>query len=228
MNSINKNTRSNSKETNNINNINNNKMIKNPLPEISLTQIEGINKKIIEDKYNLASSNKAKNNKTLIEVLEEYEEIDVLDLEKINETYEEIDVLDLEKINETNEFLENLIDKKLDDFIIFLKILQTHIDIEILFNSLNIKKAGNKNNKSNNNNLNNNTLKQKMQLCINNEKQYKLFNLLINYFNFLSEIYTYNYILRLKYLQKEDQKDLCFFLYQILNNLFKNAIKSQI
>ena len=213
MNSINKNTRSNSKETNNINNINNNKMIKNPLPEISLTQIEGINKKIIEDKYNLASSNKAKNNKTLIEVLEEYEEIDVLDLEKINET---------------NEFLENLIEKKLDDFIIFLKILQTHIDIEILFNSLNIKKAGNKNNKSNNNNLNNNTLKQKMQLCINNEKQYKLFNLLINYFNFLSEIYTYNYILRLKYLQKEDQKDLCFFLYQILNNLFKNAIKSQI
>ena len=213
MNSINKNTRSNSKETNNINNINNNKMIKNPLPEISLTKIEGINKKIIEDKYNLASSNKAKNNKTLIEVLEEYEEIDVLDLEKINET---------------NEFLENLIEKKLDDFIIFLKILQTHIDIEILFNSLNIKKAGNKNNKSNNNNLNNNTLKQKMQLCINNEKQYKLFNLLINYFNFLSEIYTYNYILRLKYLQKEDQKDLCFFLYQILNNLFKNAIKSQI
>ena len=210
MNSLNRNNRSNSKETNNYYN---NKVPKNSLPEISLTQIEGINKKIIEDKYNLASSNKAKNNKTLIEVLEEYEEIDVLDLEKINET---------------NEFLENLIEKKLDDFIIFLKILQTHIDIEILFNSLNIKKAGNKNNKSNNNNLNNNTLKQKMQLCINNEKQYKLFNLLINYFNFLSEIYTYNYILRLKYLQKEDQKDLCFFLYQILNNLFKNAIKSQI
>ena len=211
MNSLNKNARSNSKETNNINN--NNKMAKNPLPEISLTQIEGINKKIIEDKYNLASSNKGKNNKTLIEVLEEYEEIDVLDLEKINET---------------NEFLENLCEKKLDDFCLFLKILQTHLDIEILFNSLNIKKTGNKNNKSNNSNLNNNSLKQKMQLCINNEKQYKLFNLLVNYFNFLSEIYTYNYILRLKYLQKEDQKDLCFFLYQVLNNLFKNAIKSQI
>ena len=211
MNSLNKNARSNSKETNNINN--NNKMAKNPLPEISLTQIEGINKKIIEDKYNLASSNKGKNNKTLIEVLEEYEEIDVLDLEKINET---------------NEFLENLCEKKLDDFCLFLKILQTHLDIEILFNNLNIKKTGNKNNKSNNSNLNNNSLKQKMQLCINNEKQYKLFNLLVNYFNFLSEIYTYNYILRLKYLQKEDQKDLCFFLYQVLNNLFKNAIKSQI
>ena len=216
MNSMNKNSRSNSKETNNMNNNNintNNKLIKNPLPEISLTQIEGINKKLIEDKYNLASSNKGKN-KTLIEVLEEYEEIDLNDLEKINET---------------NEFLENLCEKKLDDFVAFLKILQTHIDIEILFNSLNIKKQGNKNNKINNgNNLGNNTLKQKMQLCINNEKQYKLFNLLINYFNSLSEIYTTNYILRTKYLQKDDQKDLCFFLYQILNNLFKNAIKSQI
>ena len=208
MNSLNRNNRSNSKETNNYYN---NKVAKNSLPEISLTQIEGINKKIIEEKYNLASSNKGKN-RTLIEVLEEYEEIDILDLEKINET---------------TEFLENLSEKKLEDFGIFLKMLQTHLDIEILLNNLNIKKTGNKNNKMTNNNSNNN-LKQKMQLCMNNEKQYKFFNLLLNYFNCLSEIYTYNYILRIKYLEREHQKDLCFFLFQILNNLFKNAIKSQI
>ena len=208
MNSLNRNNRSNSKETNNYYI---NKVAKNSLPEISLTQIEGINKKIIEEKYNLASSNKGKN-RTLIEVLEEYEEIDILDLEKINET---------------TEFLENLSEKKLEDFGIFLKMLQTHLDIEILLNNLNIKKTGNKNNKMTNNNSNNN-LKQKMQLCMNNEKQYKFFNLLLNYFNCLSEIYTYNYILRIKYLEREHQKDLCFFLFQILNNLFKNAIKSQI
>ena len=210
MNSINRNSRSNSKETNNYSN---NKVSKNSLPEISLTQIEGINKKIIDDKYNnFASSNKGKN-KTLIEVLEEYEEIDINDLEKINET---------------NEFLENLCEKNLEDFGIFLKILQTHLDIEILFNNLNIKKNVIKNSKSNNSINGNNTLKQKMQICMNNEKQYKLFNLLINYFNYLSEIYTYNYILRIKYLQKEHQNDLCFFLFQVLNNLLKNIIKSQI
>ena len=210
MNSLNRNNRSNSKETNNY--YNGNKVSKNSLPEISLTQIEGINKKIIEDKYNYASSNKGKN-KTLIEVLEEYEEIDINDLEKINET---------------SEFLENLSEKNLEDFGIFLKILQTHLDIEILFNNLNIKKNVIKNNKSNNSINGNNTLKQKMQICMNNEKQYKLFNLLINYFNYLSEIYTYNYILRIKYLQKEHQNDLCFFLFQVLNNLLKNIIKSQI
>ena len=209
MNSLNRNNRSNSKETNNYYN---NKIPKNSLPEISLTQIEGINKKIIEDKYNFASSYKGKN-KTLIEVLEEYEEIDISDLEKINET---------------ENFLENLCEKQLEDFGIFLKILQTHLDIELLFNSLNIKKNVTKNNKMNNNINNNNSLKQKMQVCINNEKQYKLFNYLINYFNFLSEIYTYNYILRMKYLQKEHQKDLSFFLYQVLNNLLKNIFKSQL
>ena len=150
MNSLNRNNRSNSKETNNYYNIN--KVSKNSLPEISLTQIEGINKKIIEDKYNYASSNKGKN-KTLIEVLEEYEEIDIIDLEKINET---------------DEFLETLGEKSLEDFGIFLKILQTHLDIKILFNNLNIKKNVIKNNKSNNNINGNNTLKQKMQICMNN------------------------------------------------------------
>ena len=209
INSLNRNNRSISKETNIYNN---NKISKNSLQEISLTQIEGINKKIIDEKYNLVSSNKGKN-KTLIEVLEEYEEIDIMDLEKINET---------------DEFLENLCEKKMDDFGIFLKILQTHLDIEILFNSLNIKKNGMKNSKSNNYINSNNTLKQKMQICINNEKQFKLFSLLINYFNFLSDIYTYNYILRIKYLQKEHQNDLNFFLFQVLNNLLKNIIKSQI
>ena len=144
------------------------------------------------------------------------------------EEYEEIDILDLEKINETENFLENLCEKQLEDFGIFLKILQTHLDIELLFNSLNIKKNVTKNNKMNNNINNNNSLKQKMQVCINNEKQYKLFNYLINYFNFLSEIYTYNYILRMKYLQKEHQRDLSFFLYQVLNNLLKNIFKSQL
>ena len=211
INSLNRNNRSNSKETNNYYN---NKVAKNSLPEISLTQIEGINKKIIEEKYNFAASNKGKN-KTLIEVLEEYEEIDIVDLEKINDI---------------NEFLQNLGDKKLEEFGIFLKIIQTHLDIELLFNSLNIKKSGIKNYKNNSNNFNNNnnSLKQKMQICISNDKQYRLFNLLLNYFNLLSDIYTYNYITRIKYLQKELQNDMCFFQFQILNNLFKNCIKTQI
>ena len=117
INSLNRNNRSNSKESYNLYN---NRISKNSLSEISLTQIEGINKKIIEDKYNLPSSNKS-NNKTLIEVMEEYEEIDLLEMEKIN--------------NSEN-FLENLNEKQIKDFGVFLKILQLHIDIEILLNSL--------------------------------------------------------------------------------------------
>ena len=207
INSLNRNNRSNSKESYNLYN---NRISKNSLSEISLTQIEGINKKIIEDKYNLPSSNKS-NNKTLIEVMEEYEEIDLLEMEKIN--------------NSEN-FLENLNEKQIKDFGVFLKILQLHIDIEILLNSLNIKKNLTKNNR--NYNSNSNTLKQKMQLCLNNEKQYKLFAMVINYFYLLSEIYNYNYILQIKYIPKDGQNDLCFFLFQVLNNLFKNIIKVQI
>ena len=97
INSLNRNNRSNSKESYNLYN---NRISKNSLSEISLTQIEGINKKIIEDKYNLPSSNKS-NNKRLIEVMEEYEEIDLLEMEKIN--------------NSEN-FLENLNEKQIKDF----------------------------------------------------------------------------------------------------------------
>ena len=142
------------------------------------------------------------------------------------EEYEEIDLLEMEKINNSENFLENLNEKQIKDFGVFLKILQLHIDIEILLNSLNIKKNLTKNNR--NYNSNSNTLKQKMQLCLNNEKQYKLFAMVINYFYLLSEIYNYNYILQIKYIPKDGQNDLCFFLFQVLNNLFKNIIKVQI
>ena len=101
-----------------------------------------------------------------------------------------------------------------------MKLFQINIDIEILFNCLNI-------NLSKKNELNS-PLRQKMQLYISNDKQYKLFSLLNNYFNTLNKIYNNNYILQIKSRNYNDQNDLCFFTVPVLNNVLKNILKSQI
>jgi hypothetical protein len=175
----------------------------NSLPEINLTQIDVINKNS-HDNQNCSISSR---NKTLNEILEEYEEINYNDFEKIN--YSSKFLIDLNKYN--------------NNFVIFLKIFQIHLDIEILLNCLNINVNNNQNNK--NKNEMNCPLRQKIQLYINNDKQYKLLSSLNTYFNLLNEIYSTN----IKNIsQNNEQNDLCFFTFSILNKIFKNCIKSQI
>ena len=203
LNLISGNTRSISKENENLYR---NKISNNSLPEINLTQIDAINKKF-QDKKNFSVSSR---NKTLNEILEEYEEININDIEKINNC---------------SKFLTDL-NKEKNNFIQFLKLLQINIDIEVLFNCLNI----NVNNKSKKNDVNNvnSPLRQKMQLYISNDKQYKLFSLLNNYFNTLNRIYNRNYRLQIKKRNYNEQNDLCFFDIPVLNNILKNILKSQI
>ena len=179
----------------------------NSLPEINLTQIDAINKKLYQEKQNFSVSSR---NKTLNEILEEYEEINCNDFEKINNASKYL--IDLNK------------DK--NNFIIILKIIQIHMDIELIINCLNISLNSNKS-KNNNINNNNSPLRQKMKLFISNDKQYKLFTLINNYFNLINEIYTNDYINQIKLKPNNEQNDLCFFSFSIINNIFKNCIKSQ-
>ena len=185
-------------------NIYKNKVSNNSLPEINLTQIDAINKKLYQENQNLSVSSR---NRTINEILEEYEEINCNDFEKINST---------------SKFLNDL-NKDKNNFAIILKILQIHMDIELLLNCLNINLNNNKNK-----NNNNSPLRQKMKLYISNDKQYKLFSLINNFFNLISEIYTNDYINQIKLKPNHEQNDLCFFSFSIINNIFKNCIKSQL
>ena len=197
---INGNSRSISKENENLYR---NKISNNSLPEINLTQIEAINKKF-QDKKNFSNSSR---NKSLNEIMEEYEEININDIENINNC---------------SKFLIDL-SKDKNNFIYFMKLFQINIDIEILFNCLNINLI----NKSKRSELTS-PLRQKMQLYISHDKQYKLFSLLNNYFNTLNRIYSNKYILQIKSKNFNEQNDLCFFNVPILNNILKNILKSQI
>ena len=203
LNLINGNNRSISKENGNTCK---SKIYNNSLPEINLTQIDAFNKKYSE-KQNLSISSR---NMTLNEIMEEYEEVNCND--------------DIEKINNCNKFLINLKNGN-NNFNSFLKILQIHLDIELFLNSLNI------------NSINNNIKikkemispqREKKQLYINNDNQYKLFFLINNYFGILNQIYNNNYISQIKLKSNHEQTDLCYFTFSIINNILKNCIKNQI
>ena len=182
-----------------------NNMSNKILPEINLTQIDALNKIIYQDNQDFSVSSR---NKTLNKILEEYEEINCNDIEKINDSKKFLIDLNLKQ------------DK--NNFIIFLKLFEIHMDIEIILNSVK-----NDNNNILNKNEINNPLRQKQKLFINNDKQYKLFNLINNYFNLLRKIYDNEYIYQTKIKLNNEQNDLCFFTFNTLNTIFKNCIKSQ-
>ena len=164
----------------------------NSLPEINLTQIDAINKKFLQENQNFSVSSR---NKTLNEILEEYEEINYNDFEKINNA---------------TKFLIDINNDK-NNFVLFLKLFQIHLDIEKLLNCLNIHIKNNQNNQ--NNNEITSPLRQKIQLYISNDKQSKLFSLLNNYFNILNEIYNKKYISQIQLKPNNEQNDLCFFTF---------------
>ena len=168
------------------------------LSEINLTQNEEISKKVLYDNQkSLSSINKTLGN-------------DILEIEEV----------DFEKIEKSTSFLielEEIEDK--NNFMLFLKMLQVNLDIEMLLNGLNINLSYNSKNEIFS------PLRQKIQLYISNDKQYKFLSFLNKYFSLLSEVNTSN--LKLD-IQKNMANDLCLFSFPALNTLFNNCIKSQL
>ena len=119
---------------------------------------------------------------------------------------------DLENIDISMNFLKDLSNNN-NTFIAFLQLIQTHMDIELLLDSTE--------------NNGNNYFRRKAVNTINNDKIFKLTNLLNTYFNTLSLIYTKN-----SNLPNNNQAKVVpidnFFLYQSINVIFHKCIKIQI
>ena len=118
----------------------------------------------------------------------------------------------LENIDISMNFLKDL-SNNTTNFVIFLQLIQTHMDIEILLDNIE-------------NNGNNNHMRRKVSSIINSDKIIKLNNLLNTYFNTLSLVYI-----------KKDNVPVAsptkapidnFFLYQSINIIFHKCVKIQI
>ena len=122
---------------------------------------------------------------------------------------------DLEDIDISMNFLKDLSTNN-STFIAFLQLIQNHMDIELLLDSTE--------------NNGNNFFRRKAQNTINNDKIYKLNNLLNNYFNTLSLIYIKNSNVPIN--NNNNQNKIApidnFFLYQSINVIFHKCIKIQI
>ena len=94
-------------------------------------------------------------------------------------------------------------------FILFLKLIQIHMDRALLIDY---------------SDGNNGVFRRKMSSLISDEVISKLNTLLNNYFNILMILYHNNNSL----LNKNNSSFDCFFLFQSLNNIFHKIIKIQI
>ena len=94
-------------------------------------------------------------------------------------------------------------------FILFLKLIQIHMDIALLIDY---------------SDGNNGVFRRKMSSLISDEVISKLNTLLNNYFNILMILYHNNNSI----LNKNNSSFDCFFLFQSLNNIFHKIIKIQI
>ena len=128
---------------------------------------------------------------------------------------EENNIIDnhIENIDISMNFLKDL-SNNTTNFIIFLQIIQNHMDIELLLDNFD-------------NNGNNNNFRRKLMNNINNDKIIKLNNLLNTYFNTLSLIYVKNENIPIPNPSTKIPIDN-FFLYQSINIIFHKCIKIQI
>ena len=130
-----------------------------------------------------------------------------------NNISKEIDYTKIDNIDTSLNFLKDLTTDKSNNFINFLILIQTHLEIELFFDSLYI--------------INNmNTFRKKKQgnnNSISINKQFQLKELINNYFNIFSDIYKKNIDLNdIKYPIDS------FFLFPMLNNIFHKCFKIQI
>ena len=120
----------------------------------------------------------------------------------------------IENIDISMNFLKDL-SNNTSKFVSFLKLIQSHMDIELLFDNLE--------------NNGNNHFKRKLNFNISNDKIIKLHNLLNNYFNILTLIYGKNENEPFPSPNPISKIFLDnFFLYQSLNVIFHKCIKIQI
>ena len=120
----------------------------------------------------------------------------------------------IENIDVSMNFLKDL-SNNTSKFVSFLKLIQSHMDIELLFDNLE--------------NNGNNHFKRKLNFNISNDKIIKLHNLLNNYFNILTSIYGKNENEPFPSPNPISKIFLDnFFLYQSLNVIFHKCIKIQI
>ena len=128
---------------------------------------------------------------------------------------EENNIIDnhIENIDISMNFLKDL-SNNTTNFIIFLQIIQNHMDIELLLDNFD-------------NNGNNNNFRRKLMNNINNDKIIKLNSLLNTYFNTLSLIYVKNENIPIPNPSTKIPIDN-FFLYQSINIIFHKCIKIQI
>ena len=130
---------------------------------------------------------------------------------------------ELKNINNTHYFLKEFNDDNIKIIISFLKLIQIHVDIELLLK----------------NNKNNNIMRRRIT-TINNDKLYKLNSLINNYFNTLSNLKKFspfqdNESKNSKNIQEEINNNNSFlyqkyniFTFNMLNILFHKCIKLQI
>ena len=139
---------------------------------------------------------------------------------KQNNKNKDIDYSNMDNIDTSLNFLKDLTTDKNNIFIKFLILIQTHIDIELLFelfqinNNMNI--FHNKNKINENNNI----------ISISKNKLLKLKELINIYFNTLSNIYK-NKINNKNTSELNYQIDN-FFLFPKINNIFLKCFKVQI
>ena len=119
----------------------------------------------------------------------------------------------IENIDISMNFLKDL-SNNTTNFVSFLKLIQAHMDIELLF----------ENTENNGNNL----FKRKLMNTINNDKIIKLNKLLNAYFNILSSIYLKNENIPIPSTWPNSSPIDNFFLYQSINVIFHKSIKIQI
>ena len=119
----------------------------------------------------------------------------------------------IENIDISMNFLKDL-SNNTTNFVFFLQLIQTHMDIQLLLDNLE-------------NNGNNNHFRRKISSIINSDKIIKLNNLLNKYFNTLSLIYSKNENVPIPNPQTKTPLDN-FFLYQSINIIFHKSLKIQI
>ena len=119
----------------------------------------------------------------------------------------------IENIDISMNFLKDL-SNNTTNFVFFLQLIQTHMDIQLLLDNLE-------------NNGNNNHFRRKISSIINSDKIIKLNNLLNKYFNTLSLIYLKNENVPIPNPQTKTPLDN-FFLYQSINIIFHKSLKIQI
>jgi len=119
----------------------------------------------------------------------------------------------IENIDISMNFLKDL-SNNTTNFVIFLKLIQTHMDIELLLENFE-------------NNGNNSHFRRKISSVLSNDKIIKLNNLLNTYFNTLSLIYIKNENVPVSNPLSKTPIDN-FFLYQSINIIFHKTIKIQI